>query len=302
MTSTNFSLKAALLQDPELLKIAWACIRKSSKFESGDASDPRSWELLAAAARCCGAETYVEHELQSLTPERSSQARSAVQSVEDDELELLRVEALEHKGLDSNQVHAFKDLCAEISQSLVRMKDSQHGKFRNFFQHPVHEPTILKWPEVAEETWQRKLYEELTSEEGHKTSGRALADGFDQTENAIPAISDTGIPFDELRYTNWKTISSLLVQAEAWERRVEASADVAIKEQKALPQQKGTAGTSCAAATRYFLAMQQFEAYQQDIQTEQVKRMSEEDWRNRILKLRDPDYDSYVHINTASLT
>lgn len=298
----TLSSKAAALKDLELMKTAWTCIRKSKGFKSGDDPDLHSWRDVAAAASGCGLKGFVENQLESLAPERPPQASPAVQSVEERKTEPFSVRKLEHEPPNTGQVHAFEDLCSEISRVLLRMDSTQPGKFRDFLQYPVDQPTILKWPEVAEEAWQRRLYDELTFEANHKGSGPTLVDSLNQSEDATPAFSDTGFRFDELRYVNWKTINNLLIQAEAWERRVGASTDAAIKEQKALVKAKVSSRQSGATAIRTPLTMQQLEAFQRDVQTEQARLITEEEWRNRVLRLRDPDHSSRMHTNTTSLT
>ncbi|KAL9026964.1 MAG: hypothetical protein Q9196_004451 [Gyalolechia fulgens] len=296
---TELLKTAAVLQDQELMNTAWACIGRPNVFKSGGDPDLRD---VAAAASGCGLESSVENQLQSLAPERLSQASSTVRSVEQNKMESFSVRKLEHEPPSTDQVHAFEELCSEISRILLRMNSAQPGKFRDFLQYPVDQSTILKWPDVAEEAWQRRLYDELTLEKNHKESDPALVDSLNQTEDAVPALSDTGFRFDELRYVNWKAINSLLIQAEAWERRVEASTDTAIKEQKALPKAKVSSRQSGATAIRSPLTIRQLEAFQRDVQTEQARHMTEEKWRNRVLRLRDPNYDSRSSTDTTSLT
>lgn len=213
-------------------------------------------------------------------------------------MELFSARKFENEALNGNQVHTFEDLCADISQTLLRIDNAQPGTFRDFLHHPVDQPAIFIWPEVAEEQWQRKMYDELTLEENHTLSSPTSASPSIQPEDAISAFSDTGFRFDELRYVNWKTINNLLIQAEAWEQRVGASTDAALKEQKALPKAKLPNTTAICSP----LQMQHFEAFQRDVQTEQERIMTEEKWRNRIVRLRDPSYNNRTHTNTISLT
>lgn len=289
---------AAALRNPELMKTGWACIRNSNVLESGDDPNLCTWKDLAAAARNCSPESFVENQMQSLVANRTSQANLVVQTAEGNEMELFSARKFENEALNGNQVHTFEDLCADISQTLLRIDNAQPGTFRDFLHHPVDQPAIFIWPEVAEEQWQRKMYDELTLEENHTLSSPTSASPSIQPEDAISAFSDTGFRFDELRYVNWKTINNLLIQAEAWEQRVGASTDAALKEQKALPKAKLPNTTAICSP----LQMQHFEAFQRDVQTEQERIMTEEKWRNRIVRLRDPSYNNRTHTNTISLT
>ncbi|KAL8943314.1 MAG: hypothetical protein Q9216_001157 [Gyalolechia sp. 2 TL-2023] len=289
--------KATVLQDPELMKTAWMCIRKSDVLKQGDDQDLRRWRDVAAAARRCSLELFVENQLQPLAPEDPPQTSSAVGSIQEKRLETCGVQNPGHEPPSTDQMHAFEHLCSDISRILLRMNSSQPGKFRDFLRYPVDPPAIFKWPEVAEEAWQRKLYDELTFEENYKEAGSALAD----SEDSIPAFSDTGFRFDQLRYVNWKAINNLLAQAEAWERHVEASTDAAIKEQTAVPKTKVSSFQSSATVIRSPLTMQQLETFQRDVQTEQARLLTEEEWRNRVLRLRDANYTSRTRTNTGPL-
>ncbi|KAL8840921.1 MAG: hypothetical protein Q9170_001114 [Blastenia crenularia] len=299
-TATDMLKTAALLKDPQLLKTAWACIREISSARQGNTPKPQVWKSLTAAAQACGLESFVEDELQCLAPKNLLQARSAVQSVDETTAKHFYATQLKQDCLDGDQVHAFHHLCTEIDHSLNHVEDIQSGKFRDLLQYPINEPTTFKWPEVAEESWQRKLYDELTVEKGQKEPDLRSLSG-DQSEDTIPAVSDTGVPFDELRYSNWKTINNLLIQAEAWERRSAASTDAAIKRKQASFQQKNPAGSSGPSAARYLPWMEQFKTFQQNNQDEQATHWTEDAWRRRIFRLRDTNYEFHADTSTVSL-
>lgn len=291
-----------MLRDPDLLKSAWSCILGASKptpSKPVNAPDPRSWKALAAAARTCGLESFVEDELEALFEENLPQAISAIRSVKGDTLEKLVPTEPNPEGLVPVDMHAFANLCAEMSSSLHNTESLQRTGFRDFQKHPVDEPSIFKWPEIAEESWQRKLFDELSLEMTTGNSLPTLPDNTAGLQDATPDISNTGIAFDELRYTNWKTINNLLIQTEVWERRVEESRDTAVKEQKATPRQEGSKNLAKPTAIRYPVTAQQLEAYQQDVEHEWASSKTEEEWRNRILRLRNPDYEVQVHTITT---
>ncbi|KAI4151248.1 MAG: hypothetical protein LQ341_000939 [Variospora aurantia] len=287
---------AALLQDPELLKSAWACIRKTSMANPDHVPDARRWKSFAAAAASCSLETFFEEQMHSLPPESLWRIRSALTSVEKHAPEQLLPPRPTPQDFGIVNMDEFEDFCVGVRSSLEDACILQTAGFRNFREHPIDEPPILAWPELGKETWQRKLYDDLTMEQSSKDSRPSSVEGHNGFPNgvpeAMPDISNTGIPFNELRYANWKTINNLLVQAEAWERHAKALADTDIKdtgEQKTLPRKRDLNNTS---AILYPISVQQFKAYQQDIENERVRSISEAEWRNRIIKLRNVDYEA----------
>ncbi|KAL8762509.1 MAG: hypothetical protein Q9184_001509 [Pyrenodesmia sp. 2 TL-2023] len=301
-TATHMIKAAASLRDPDLLKSAWVYVREASKANADDAKsipDPHSWKALAAAARTCRLESSVEKELEknrpeTLTWETLSQARSALPSVRSNtpkqgvSLDL----GTKLDFYDTEDAHAFAKTCTAVSLCLTRMESLPKTGFRDFHVHPVEVPQLFIWPETGEETWQRKLYDELSSEKTSEDSRPTLIDNPERSKGAPPDISNTAIPFDELRYLNWKTINKLLIQAETWKRNVEGSTDAIIRDQRASPGQTGSQITSGPTAIRYPITFRQLKAYRRDVENERATHMTETEWRGKVLRLRSPDYET----------
>ncbi|KAL9595831.1 MAG: hypothetical protein Q9219_006208 [cf. Caloplaca sp. 3 TL-2023] len=291
-------MKAAhQLQDPKLVKTAWSILRKGSTPELQKAAF-HSWKLFAAAARSCGLESFLESELQSVPPGCSVQAQAAVLLVDDNTVQQFRLTDSPTEGFVTNQMYVFAELCSEVRKLLDRLQHSQYGSYTDMLLQPLKKPAIFEWPENAEESWQRSLYDELTRETRDKEPRCAQAEDVLRSEFSRPAISDTGILFEELRYMNWKTINSLLVQTEAWERRLETSTNAAIQEERALAPGKRPHGST---AVRYPPTVEQLKAYNQDVQNEQATHLTEEEWRERILRLRTPEDDLPLQPGIPSL-
>ncbi|KAL9014652.1 MAG: hypothetical protein Q9173_000685 [Seirophora scorigena] len=290
--------KAALIKDPELLKSVWACVRTTSTADPDYVPDARTWQSLAAAAASCGLESFVEEQLHSLPPESLWRTQSALTSVEKHTPEQpLPLEPMS-EGLDTDNIEVFGDMCHTVCSSLEDAGVLQNPGFRNFYEHPINEPTMFEWPKIDKETWQRKLYDDLTMDQSSNDLRPTSAEGPKAVScgapDTMPDVSNTGIPFDELRYANWKTINKLLVHAEAWERNAEVLSGTATsdtKERKTLPRKKDSINATRASAVHYAVSVRQLEAYQQGIENERARSMSEEEWRNRIIKLRSVDYE-----------
>ncbi|KAL8737069.1 MAG: hypothetical protein Q9181_002054 [Wetmoreana brouardii] len=291
---------AGLLKDPKLLETAWTSLRNTSSSDLERSLDALSWSIMTVAARRCGLESFAGEQLQQLAPESAVQARTAVQSVEDNAVQQCLSVGQPQGSLQANDVNRFEDLCAYVCTSLDRIESVQCGKtWRDFHENPIDEETVFRWPEDADESWQRKLYDELTLEKDDGPSTSAVIEGSYDYLNAVPAVSDTGIPFEELRYLNWKTINRLLLQAEVFEKRLEASTDAAIQARRASPHQRTTTGHERPSKSRHPVTVNQLQAYQQDVENERHRKMTEEEWRTRILRLRNPDYESSVDTNTS---
>ncbi|KAI4087994.1 MAG: hypothetical protein LQ344_006412 [Seirophora lacunosa] len=294
----NTVAEAALLQDSELLKSVWACVRTTSTAEPDYIPDTRTWQSLAAAAASCGLESFVEEQLQSLPPESLWRTQSALTSVEKYTPEQLLPLKPMSEGLDTDNIEVFRDMCNTVCSSLEDAGVLQNSGFRNFYEHPIDEPTMFEWPKMDKETWQRKLYDDLTMDQSSKDLRLTSAEGLNGVScgapDTMPDVSNTGIPFDELRYANWKTINKLLAQAEAWERNADVLSGTATsdsRERKTLPRKRDSINATGATAVHYPVSARQLEAYQQDIENERARSMSEEEWRNRIIKLRNGDYE-----------
>ncbi|KAL8694286.1 MAG: hypothetical protein Q9218_001054 [Villophora microphyllina] len=292
-------LRAAyLLQDPAMLKTAWACLRNLGSSKQEQVLDARSWTIMAVAAKACGVESFLQEQLEDLVPRLPVEAKTAIDLAEEDSMQQLFSASQESKAPCADDIQAFRCLCETVQSSLTRMKRLQPGIFRDLKSHPINEDTIFEWPDIAEEVWQRKLYDEMTLEVQDRNPHAAQVDKALDLEQLAPAVSGTGIPFDELRYLNWKTINKLLVQTETFEKRRGASMDTAMDARKASPQQRSTMASSSSNRDRYSVNVEQFQQYQRDAEKERARRMTEEEWRHRILELRNPDYDLLADTHT----
>ncbi|KAL2055416.1 hypothetical protein ABVK25_004224 [Lepraria finkii] len=126
------------------------------------------------------------------------------------------------------------------------------------------QPSIWLWPIVVPEERQRNLYHEMSSNSSDILPPGALNESSDR------AVSPTDISFANLRYRNWKTINSLLMQAEAFESRPERS--------------KNSDGSTYPHHSPWLL--EQLD----DIRMESTKQYTEQEWRDKILNLRSPNY------------
>ncbi|KAK5115707.1 hypothetical protein LTR62_000796 [Meristemomyces frigidus] len=100
--------------------------------------------------------------------------------------------------------------------------------------------TALQTHSKKSETTLRKLYDSLTSEQSPSKSfapDDSLSKGAEaaQPTTMAPALSDTNIPFGELRYQNWKTLNELLASAQHNDETYSRAVDEAISKGVAPP-------------------------------------------------------------------
>ncbi|KAL9587156.1 MAG: hypothetical protein Q9212_000429 [Teloschistes hypoglaucus] len=287
---------AYLLRDSAMLKTTWACLRNLASSEQEQALDTRSWTVMKA---CCDDEFFQE-QLQDLAPRLPSGAKTAADLADRSmfNTQLFAGQGLEAPSVDD--VRAFQCFCETVQLSFERMERVQSGKYRDLTNNPVDEKTIFDWPDTGEESWQRSLYEELTYEGNQKSSRPSQVEQDLDPQHLAHAVSDTGIRFDELRYSNWKTINKLLIQTEVSEGSRETSTNAAMKERRASPQHGSTTGDKRLSRGRSIATAQHFQQYQQAAETERARQMTEQEWRQRILRLRNPDYELLVHTRPLS--
>lgn len=243
------------------------------------------------SARRCGLESFAVDQLRSLDSETARKVETAIQDVDNDLMDTCRVAEFEQTTADATDAHRLGNAWCRLLRTIHRIAEFQPGGFRDFHNHPLDEANLLSWPDNAEESWQRRLYDELTQDKEHENRHSTLSDGTDKAEPS--AVSNTGISFDELRYLNWKSINSLLLQAQQFHKRVETSIDAAIPDIRAPPELKGRRTTNSTAGPRYAISTAHLQRYQHDISKAKTQAMDENDWRALILDLRKPEQNFY---------
>ncbi|KAL8710805.1 MAG: hypothetical protein Q9220_004608 [cf. Caloplaca sp. 1 TL-2023] len=291
----NLMIAAMALKDAELLKTAWESICSSNMSDRKVVPSLRSWKILAVAARSCDSESLVSAHLDRLLGESHQRIKTGIDDARNESVEQYRSWADKSPHSASGHVAIFKELCNQVLSCLDRMEATQQGMYRNFEEHPLEGSTPFECAEVAEEGWQRRLYDELTLDKNTQTSQPSPVKPSDTLEISLPAISNTGVSFEKLRYLNWKDINNLLMRAERYQERLEMSTDAAIKAKRAMAEQRRSSMTGVVRGLRFAATTDQFEAFRQDFESERIARSTEEEWRNRILRLRDPNYET-LHV------
>ncbi|KAL8985704.1 MAG: hypothetical protein Q9205_000655 [Flavoplaca limonia] len=283
-TAQSLLESAGLLRDAELLKLAWTYTCGCSNRQIPDS---HNWRIMIMSARRCGLESFAMDQLRSLDSETARKAEIAMEDVDNDLMGTCRVAEFEQTTADATDAHGLGNAWCRLLETIHRLAKFQPGGFRDFHNHPLDEANLLSWPDNPEESWQRRLYDELTQDKEHENRHSRLPDGTDKPEPS--AVSNTGISFDELRYLNWKSVNSLLLQAQQFHKRVETSIDAAIQDRRASPELKGRRTTNPTAGPRYAISTTHLQSYQHDINKAKTQAMNENEWRAVILDLRKPE-------------
>ncbi|KAL8742752.1 MAG: hypothetical protein Q9190_004813 [Brigantiaea leucoxantha] len=197
---------------------------------------------------------------------------------------------------DKDDEKAAKELYADITGRLANLSQ---GRYRNFKQNPLESMFIWEWPSGAAVDWERRLYNELTNGTIPSTFGELTENSRATSEHFTKASSATGVPYDELRFLNWQSINRLLVQAEAFDHRMKLGIDQAIREGRPATQVDGSSKkrSYLKKSFRYPAGENSLELYQQDLKKEESKQMTEEEWRERIILLRQLDQAQLQSLN-----
>ncbi|MCJ1255640.1 hypothetical protein MMC24_003457 [Lignoscripta atroalba] len=183
------------------------------------------------------------------------------------------------------RINFVADICAELKQldELIA-----NGLIGNLFTTSPSQVSIWPWPQPAEQEKQREFYDDLTLDPAlRKTFPVDTTDAY-AAPSAMVNQTPTGIPLDEIRFRNWKIINDLLMQAELFEARVERSVDEAVEQGKPMKRARSLKDASVGMDERK-LAITQLSDHVLDIRIARRRKMTEEEWRAKILELRRHD-------------
>ena len=231
VTYRSILTAAGNLHDSELLQSSWSDLAEIRE-SSGTPLNYSDWLIFARAAVECGDVDFVRQQLQRL-------AHTVTRSISE------RIENIlqggphdQAKSDDSVELSTVFELIDRIGSDVHRLGQAFQGdalwvSHEGFLSMSLGENTQVEDRFVGDHGIERKLralYDELTTDpQAQGAIGSAAP--------ALPAaVSSTGIPFDELRYQNWKTINELLAEAEERDSAYEKAVDVAISQGTAPPK------------------------------------------------------------------
>ena len=317
-------LKVGQKSDVETTKLAWVILSQTLRDSGG--IEILVWKTLAEVMRQAGDIGFLHDQLRLHSvsnfkvPHGLDKEDRGIQSTEslEDKSELKETSDLtktedlpflaEQEVVSLDWQHNFSNFLENVRRYL---RITSLGLHRNLKKYPPTYDSMWAWTDNVDETWQRKLYDQLNQDpylqpsKVPSTEKKLPKDGQIDTVNQHdtrkqrdrdythmlrssvhdePVIGPTGFTFDELRYRSWKAINSLLIQAEMFESKVEKSVDEAI-EQGTRPDLARSSHKT--RGWRYYEITQlHLEIHLQAIQERKARTITEEEWRTKILALR----------------
>ncbi|KAL9613590.1 MAG: hypothetical protein Q9167_001872 [Letrouitia subvulpina] len=282
----NDNILQAALRDLKSLKLSPTIATGRSLLYTLIPTD--DWVRFARSCSYSGIKSFLSEQLKFMELESSSADIKAIERGFElaDKQNTTKRFSVEESDYDEDDETATEVAYANISARLTALNKE---KFRNFKENPLDSLSIWEWPRGSDIDWERQLYDELTVD---ATPKRAARNSVNLSNNSHVARSDTGIPFDELRFLNWQSINDLLVQAEAFDKRTKVKVDEAIQEGRPVTQasDEPTGQKHHGDKFRYLPSLK---LYKQDLEDEKNRPMNKREWQDRILTLRRSQSDLF---------
>ena len=270
---------AGEFRSPEMVKIAWeSLVRHLRRTRSRPwASD---WWHFAAAVKRTDLVPYYNLQLDLFV---SKGAIGALMARKADYISRARRKYPSNQAMhaENPDIRIAIEAFVQDARAILRESDSTSSKGANNIR--LIRCSIWRWPVTVPEEWQRRLYDELSSKPSVELAAVSALIRRGEAPQSL------GVSYRELRYRSWKIINNLLMQAEAFEYRKERLID----SQDLKGGSHSVAGSRISkkkdgSARPHHLPW--LLEHLDDIEKESHKQYNEEEWREKILNLRSPNY------------
>ena len=270
---------AGEFRSAETVKIAWECLARCRKRAKDEPRLP-DWRTFADAAKKTSLVPYYSSQLGLFVSRGEIGALAAKQANYVSRLRRIN-------RLDQAMYAETPDICIAIETFLQNARDiledvksTSLNRAKNI---PLDRCSIWRWPANVPEEWQRRLYDGMSA----KSSVVLPADLLPYIGGK--ARKSMGLSYRELRYRSWKTINNLLLQAEAFEHRKERLSESQDSTDGVQPIARSKLRKMDDGSTRPDHLPWLLE-HLDDIEKESNRQYNEEEWREKILNLRSPNY------------
>ena len=282
-TFRSLQIAAERLHDPMMLKSSWTQFVRFLAAR-GAKPDGEDWSAFVRIAKRAGMEDVVT-ELMSSDPQHMApkEKASISEKKEDTAPDSLRSSTKPHAQKRSR---SFEQITAELELLRKRLNSRQPYNLKDLSLNRI---SITSWKSSVDESWQKRLYDELTLDLAAPPGIRP--DETQEVEKRPVAKSATGFSLDELRYLNWKSVNNLLIQAEPFEAREERLVDEAIAQGKSVPKSKTFKSKNLDGND----SIDKTSSLQTDLKEVIAacsERLTESEWREKILRLRGTGHES----------
>lgn len=272
----NSLLKAAgEFRSPETVKIAWESLTRclgETRF------GPRlsDWMHFAAAAKRTDLVLYYNLQLDLFVSKAKIGALIARKA---DYVSRVRRDYPSDQAMHAENPLTRIAIEAMVQDARAILGDCDSASSKGASDIPLTRCSIWRWPATVPEEWQRRLYNELSSKSGVELSA-LYRGGRDR--------KPLGFSYRELRFRSWKTINNLLMQAEAFEYRKRRLIDSQDRKGGSHSVARSKIRKKDGSARPHHLHW--LLKHLDDIEKQSNKQYNEEEWREKILNLRSPNY------------
>lgn len=265
----------AVTKDAVLVEQVWALVIESSLVPLSSAH----WKLFTRASARAGNLEFIHHQMKIRSkPESTDLADMVNQEIQQTQPyeEEQSVQVNSQQSSREEELDQFLSTIASFGEMVTKRQN-----WSDLEKNPVKQDNFFAWPFHVEESWQRKLWDEL-SQPPLKASATSEPIA---TQNKPIARVSTGLALEEVRYRNWKGINDLLLQAEMSEAKIQSSADAAIKDGTATRNMRGSSRQSDKNKLQLLFRNQALERAK-ELKEAASWNWTEDTWRQKILTLR----------------
>lgn len=260
------------------VKSIWIAYVKS-KTASGGSLGLLDWRTLAKASGRANVVDFLNDQLQQHSMASDKLVQIAKTELRD------KTDTSNHTQLSMQTEGSNPDLSEDFSRFFKELSALQSlvagHNHRNLKQSQPSRDGLWAGPNDADEVWQRKLYDELSVDPVRKSSEPSTT----VDRNHSSPLSPTGFKLDELRYSSWKAINRLLLQAELFEAKVEEAVDNAILQGKPIEWSRSPHKAKNAERRLELLAAN-LKVHLQALNDTKINTMTEVQWREKVIRLR----------------
>ena len=273
---SNLLSAAGVFRSPETVKVAWESLVKCAG-RSRFGPQLADWANFAAAARKAGLVPYYNLQLELFVSKGKTGAHIARKA---DYVSQVRRNYPANQAMhtENPDIRIAIEAFVQGARAILGDVDSAPSKGAN--NNSLMRFSIWHWPTTVPEEWQRRLYDELSSKSGVELSAISVL---------YKDWKSLSISYSDLRYRSWKIINNLLLQAEAFETRNERLVDNQDHSGGSYPIAGSQISKKKDGSARPHHLPWLLE-HLDDIENESNKRYNEEEWREKILNLRSPNY------------
>lgn len=223
----SMMMSASALEDEDLIKELWNDIVSKAEIEGSQLSF-QDWSSFAKACTRAGCIEYLDQQLSALSHTTDTRTGHYVNQIKKDAAIIAKesgAKEIDTKDFEYMDPTAFNVEMEGLKQQMKNVEAViMSGQPLDLQQTPFYMHIDPNTSLFTSSNDVRSVYDDFT------TDPHQPPPVHDSTIK--PALSSTGIPFNELRFQNWITVHELMAEAEAFETSFQADLSQAIAAKK----------------------------------------------------------------------